>query len=98
MGLKRAIIRNGVAFVVYLAVCSLTLRNHSGGADIFFNALMFIALLLHLIFILIKTAPFSKNSKKSNYTVADMLIVIALGIVFFMLNSYWLALMWWLTV
>ncbi|WP_299825137.1 hypothetical protein [uncultured Pontibacter sp.] len=91
MGIWLALRRQLIIFLTYFLLCSLFLLNHSGGANILFVFLLFIAAATHGLVGLVKVI------KGKTWTVDDLLIMLVLFILVIFLVGYYLEFMWWFT-
>lgn len=93
--MKKALLLNLTAFIIYLLGCSYFLFNHSGGADLVFMAFLAICIGIHGILVvvdLLRKNDFSKS--RSYYNIFAFVIVL---LAFISLSDLYLDFMWWFT-
>ena len=91
-----AIKRQLLIFGLYLFFASLFLLNHKGGANIIFMMLMVFSFLLHVVVTVIKILR-AKQENQKKWTIADLLVLIAILVLFFLMLPHYMDFMWQLT-
>src|SRR6476660_7038045 len=89
--------RQFLIFFIYLAVSSIFLFNHSGGADIAFLFSFVLCASVHFIATLIKIYVDRQKSNPRKWTYVDILSVAGLLILSILTSNLFFDFMWWLT-